>query len=203
MEQFVTGNRTFRQGFFRDHAALFEELGKGQHPLALYVGCSDSRVPIDLIAGAMPGDLFVVRTVGNIVPPSYYADACVGAAVEYAVDHLHVSHAIVCGHYGCGGIAAVVDEAAGHAHAFEPHLILWLGHARPILERLPEEQPDSRLRRAVEENVRQQMGHLRGYSCVAAAEGAGTLRLHGWVYDWDSGLLLEDRGDGVFRPLEE
>jgi carbonic anhydrase len=201
VERFASGNKTFREGFFQEHTDLFLGLLQGQHPVALYVGCADSRVPIELIAGALPGDLYVVRNTGGIVPPSYYADACVGAAIEHAVEVLQVAHAIVCGHYGCGAIAALVESAAGSPR-FVPHLSAWLAYARPALERVPAGTEDAgvRLRRLAEENVRLQLANLRTYSCVQAAEQAGRLRLHAWIYDWDGGLLLEDR-DGALQPL--
>ncbi len=200
MERFVAGNRRFRQSFFQEHTDLFLGMLQGQHPVALYIGCSDSRVPIELISGALPGDLYVVRNTGNIVPASYYADACVGAAIEHAVEELQVEHAIVCGHYGCGGVAVVAGMPAGR-YQFQPHLAGWLYHARAIVERVPEEQPEVRYRRLVEENVRLQVENLRTYTCVREAEQEGRLHLHAWVYDWDHGALLQERADGVFCPL--
>jgi carbonic anhydrase len=205
MERFAAGNRAFREGYFSEHTELFLQLLQGQHPVALYVGCSDSRVPIEQIANALPGDLFVVRTVGGIVPPSYYGDAGMGAAVERAVDHLHVPHAVVCGHYGCGSIAALVESETSSCGLSLP-LSIWLSHARPILGRVviasqaTDEERSLRLRRLAEENVRLQVEHLRTYNSVKEAEAAGRLRVHAWLYDWDTGALLEDR-DGAFGLL--
>ncbi len=199
MERFTAGNRAFQEGLFSERLDLFAALTEGQHPVALYIGCSDSRVPIELIAGAMPGDLYVVRNMGNIVPPSYYAEASVGAAVDHAVRELGVEHAIVCGHYGCGAIAAIAGESTGGPH-FSLQLSSWLAYAHPVLERVQEPDRAQYLRRLAEENVRLQMANLRTCSPVKEAEEAGRLQLHGWIYDWDSGTLLEDRA-GVFQPL--
>jgi carbonic anhydrase len=199
MERFAAGNREFRERYFQEHTDLFLGLLKGQHPVALYIGCSDSRVPIELLSGALPGDLYVVRVMGNIVPPSYYADACLGMAIEHAVVHLGVSHAIVCGHYGCGAVAALV-EGSGGSSEFSLYRLSWLAHARAILERVGEGEPQARARRLAEENVRLQLEHLRTYNCVRDGEAAGRLQLHAWIYDGNSGALLEER-DGTFSPL--
>lgn len=205
MQRFGDGNRTFREGYFREHAELFLELRQGQHPVALYVGCSDSRVPIEQIVNAVPGDLYVVRTMGGIVPPSYYADAGLGASIEHAVLDLQVPHAVVCGHYGCGLIAALIESATAFS-GFRLPLSAWLGHARPVLGRVSvdarstDEERTAAARRMTEENARLQTEHLRTYDCVKLAEAAGRLQVHTWVYDPDTGTVLEERG-GEFGPL--
>ena len=120
-------------GRFRDHyqqnLTLFERLAtQGQAPAVLWIGCSDSRVVPEVITSAEPGELFVLRNIANVIPPYGTGETSAGAAIEYAIRHLHVSHAVVCGHTDCGGIKALGKPLdMGH----EPHVVRWLEHARP------------------------------------------------------------------------
>jgi carbonic anhydrase len=156
----------------------------GQSPSALYIGCADSRVVPELLTASAPGDLFVVRNVANLVPPLAHADASVGAALEYAIGHLHVEHLVVCGHYGCGGVRAAID-GLDQAAAF-PSLAEWLGGASTAVERVQAEthaDANALWRRAVEENVLVQLENLLSFPVVEDALGRERLELHGWVYD--------------------
>ena len=182
-EAFLRGHRKFRSEYVAGERAFLEHLAsKGQSPDALYIGCSDSRVVPELLTGSSPGALFVVRNVANLVPPFANVDSSVGAALEYAVGHLHVPHVIVCGHYGCGGVKAAL-EGFHDAHPL-PSLVEWLSEVRHVAAKVdPDLSPDARWRQAVEESVVAQLGNLPTYPAVAAALAAGTLELHGWVYD--------------------
>ncbi|MCC7541253.1 MAG: carbonic anhydrase, partial [Deltaproteobacteria bacterium] len=107
----LEGHRFFRTSYVAGERDFLHQLASvGQSPDALYVGCSDSRVVPELLTSSAPGALFVVRNVANLVPSLTHADASVGAALEYAIGHLHVPHVIVCGHLGCGGIGALLDD---------------------------------------------------------------------------------------------
>lgn len=174
---------------------------QGQSPDALYIGCSDSRVVPELLTASAPGRLFVVRNIANLVPPLQHSDASVGAAIEYAVGMLRVPHLIVCGHDGCGGVQAVLDRTDLSA---QPSLREWLQSVEPAVQQAgPHGQREQRLRRAVEFNVLEQLRHLRSFPAVVAAVAAGSLQLHGWVYDIHAlALRVYDPELGGFAPAQ-
>ncbi|MGD8736246.1 MAG: carbonic anhydrase, partial [Anaerolineae bacterium] len=148
----------------------------------------DSRIDPDLITSSQPGDLFVARTIANVVPPFGSGAIGVGAAIEYAVLHLNVEHLVVCGHTDCGGIHALgthIDLSR------EPHLARWIDYARPAKTKvdasgLPQ---DARHLSMVRENVLLQLENLHSYDPVRHGERNGTLVLHGWVYYVDTGQV--------------
>lgn len=188
-ETLLRGHRKFLAEYASGEREFLERLaGEGQSPGALYIGCSDSRVVPELLTASSPGELFVLRNVANLVPVFSDPDSSVGAAVEYAVGHLHVPHIIVCGHYGCGGVKAALDGLDKERGL--PSLFEWLGEVRAAAENVdPALGPEARWRRAVEESVVFQLGNLPTYPAVASALAAGKLRLHGWVYDLHTGGL--------------
>ncbi|MGD2041854.1 MAG: carbonic anhydrase, partial [Anaerolineae bacterium] len=162
--QILAGAARFPE-YVAAHREHFEQIARGQHPQVLFITCSDSRIDPDLITGAEPGDLFVARTIANIVPPFGSGAIGVGAAIEYAVLHLNVEHLVVCGHTDCGGIHALgthIDLSR------EPHLARWIDYARPSKTKvdasgLPE---DARHLPMVRENVLLQLENLRSYDPV-------------------------------------
>lgn len=168
---------------------LQDLVAHGQHPLAFFLGCSDSRVIPEVLTRAVPGELFVVRNVANMLPPVERRIVSAGAALEYAVGHLHVRHLIVCGHDLCGGVRAALD--GGVDADATPALAEWLEGLASVVERTRDvpEVDGQRWRRAVEENVLQQLINALEYPAVARAVDAGTLALHGWVFDLASGAL--------------
>jgi len=200
-DKILAGIRRFQETF-QENRELFERLAlQGQSPEVLIISCSDSRAPAELITQIEPGDLFVLRNVANIVPPYGTGEMGVGAAVEYAVLHLHVQHIVVIGHTDCGGIQAL-DKPPDWSR--EPHLARWIEHARPARTKveasgLPQEQwPLATLR----ENVILQLEHLRSYDPVREGERAGTLALHGWVYHLETGKFEQyDVQRGDWAPL--
>lgn len=183
VEGLLRGHHQFLQTYVADELPFLQRLAsEGQSPAALYVGCSDSRVVPELLTQTSPGDLFVVRNVANLVPPLEHPDASVGAALEYAVEHLGVQHVIVCGHYGCGGVKAAI-EGLDRVAAL-PSLAEWLIGALPAAERAAgEADPERRWRRAVEENVLVQLENLLSFKGVERRVLGGALAVHGWVYD--------------------
>jgi carbonic anhydrase len=195
----IQGNQAFRTRAADN--PIYRELAKGQHPGILWIGCSDSRVTPEEITNAGPGKLFVMRNVANTVPPFGTANDAVGAVIEYAIEHLHVGDVIVCGHTGCGGIAAL----AGHADLRrEPHLARWLEWARAAHANtnaaLAEEE---RLVAATKANVVCQLRNLATYPNVANAVRAGTLKTHAWLYVLDNGELQGyDDASGQWRAVE-
>jgi carbonic anhydrase len=208
MEKFIRGHATFRADYVAAEKDFLRRLAShGQSPDALFIGCSDSRVVPELLTASSPGDLFVVRNVANAVPPLQNVDSSVGAALEYATVHLGVPHVIVCGHYGCGGVKAVLDTRAGKTlpHADEtPSLVEWLGNIGKGLRPDPTLEEDARWRVAVEDNVLEQMAHLTSFPSVRANLDKGTLQLHGWVYDIDAhALKAYDVDSGTFVDAME
>src|SRR5881227_2772590 len=109
MRQLLEGIKTFRDRIYQKHSALFQQLSTGQNPQGLFITCADSRIVPDLITQSKPGDLFICRTVGNLVPPNGDESGGVSAAIEYAVEALNVPNIVVCGHSDCGAMKAVLQ----------------------------------------------------------------------------------------------
>jgi len=201
MQEIVEGIRRFQNRREQD-VELFRRLAEeGQAPVALIIGCSDSRVPPEVITDAKPGVLFVTRVVGNIVPPYGSGEIAVGAVIEGAVHHLHVPQIIICGHTDCAGIRALDAQPNWDR---EPHIARWLEHARPAKTKveasgLPAEECHLA---TVRENVLLQLEHLRTYDPVREAEQSGALTLVGWVYHLDTGIIeAYDPQTGGWAPL--
>jgi carbonic anhydrase len=177
----LQGIQRFQRRFERERQA-FESLAVGgQAPDTLFIACCDARAGPELITDAEPGTLFVVRSLGNMVPPFGTGDVELGAAVEYAVDHLRVGHIVLCGHTDCGAIRAL---EAPLDWAREPHMARWIEHGRWAQTTVEARgvPPAKRHVAMVRENVLLQLSHLRSYDVVQDAEQAGALALHGWVY---------------------
>ncbi len=201
MNKILSGYQKFREKFESEHQ-VFERLAEeGQHPKVLWIGCADSRVVPELITGADPGELFDVRNIANVVPPPASAACATGAAIEYAVRHLEVAHAVVCGHTECGGIKALEGSVDGAA---EPHIAAWLELARPARERiLARDQPaEDVYLETIKANVLMQCDNLRAYPCVAEREQQGALSIHPWLYDLHTGAIQEyDATDHEWRQI--
>lgn len=159
-----------------------------QRPRLLWIGCSDSRVPANEIVGLPPGEIFVHRNVANLV---VHSDLNALSAIEYATTVLEVRDIIVCGHYGCGGIAAALRPSRGRL------LDHWIRHIRDIVHSNHDELaaiPDAacRERRLCELNVSAQVEHVRGSPVIGALRDIGIeVQVHGWIYDVGDGLLRE------------
>lgn len=181
---------------------LFERLAsQGQAPEALVIGCSDSRVPAELLAQLDPGDLFVLRNLANIVPPYGTGEMGAGAVIEYAVLHLHVAHIAILGHTDCGGLRALNRPPDWSR---EPHIARWIEQARPAKTKVEASglPPEQHHLATVRENVLLQMEHLRSYDPVRAGERAGELTVHGWVYLLETGAFEGyDPQSGSWKPL--
>ena len=200
--QILAGIRQFQE-FHQQDPERFDHLAAhGQSPEVLIIACCDSRVAPELITSAKPGDLFVVRTLGNVVPPFGSGQMGVGAAIEFAVLELRVRHIIVCGHTDCGGIQALNSPPDWSRRS---HLARWIEHARPAkttvdARRVPEEE---RHLATVRQNVLLQLEHLRSYDPVREGERAGTLTLHAWVYHLETGAIeAYNEETGAWSPPE-
>jgi carbonic anhydrase len=187
IDQLLEGNRLFVENEFNRNLDYYCDIAHAQHPKALWIGCSDSRVPEDVITGSKPGTIFVHRNVANIVA---FNDVNIAAIVEYAMAHLKIPDIIVCGHYNCGGIQAL-DEGVE-----ENYIADWLlisGGAKEKVDRIAREQSlthTERLNLLSEENVRLQIKHLKNLSLIKNMHSKGDLpRIHGWIYEMESGAL--------------
>jgi carbonic anhydrase len=199
-DELLAGHHRFRTEIAADERHFLRRLAsEGQRPRALFIGCSDSRVVPELLTGARPGDLFVVRNIANRVPAWSERDDGVAAAVEFALDQLGTSDVIVCGHDGCGGVSAALDpRPSGRSRS---RLDRWIRGIGPAVARAREAGggPQQLLPRAVEENVLEGLANLAAYPAVATAQSAGSVRLHGWVYDLvEASLRVYDPALGRF-----
>jgi carbonic anhydrase len=203
MSKVIRGIFSYQENVHGEKEELFQRLGKGQNPLVLFVACSDSRVNPNLLTQTDPGELFILRNAGNIVP-AFGAGGGEEATVEYAVAQLKVRHVVVCGHAHCGAMHGLLEP---HAVAHLPSVARWLANARevgPRVERLAGGAGADRLNLAVEQNVLVQMDHLRTHPAVAAALGEKRLKLHGWVYHFETGRVMAyDSAVERFVPLPE
>src|SRR5688572_13908420 len=205
MERLIQGVAKFQREVFPEKQQLFEELASGQSPEALFITCADSRVVPDLITQSNPGDLFICRNAGNMVPPYGELHGGVSATIEYAVDVLGVSNIVVCGHTDCGAMKGVLHpEKVAHL----PAVKTWLNHgemARRIVEaQFGELREDEKLAALIEANVVSQIEHLRTHPSVAGAIARGGVQLHGWVYDIGSGRVTAwDAETSSFVPVEQ
>lgn len=196
----------FKKDVFATEADLYSRLAnQGQSPKVLMISCADSRVVPEHIMQARPGDLFVCRNAGNIVPPYAQANGGVTATVEYAVAVLGVSDVIVCGHSGCGAMAALMNR---EPLAGLPNVKAWLKHsqaAREVVQHsYPELDGQAAVRAASLENVVVQIAHLRTHPAVAARIAKGDLTLHGWFVDIHSGEILAlDGPTGRFLSVRD
>jgi len=195
---------SFQEHVFHTNSALYGKLARdGQSPKALMISCADSRVVPEYIVQAAPGDLFVCRNAGNIVPPFSQANGGVSSTVEYAVMVLGVRDIIVCGHSDCGAMKALC--APGSLDGM-PNVAAWLRHSHAAQKVAEEAYPDvaegDRARVLALENVVAQIAHLRTHPSVAAAIARGELALHGWYVDIHAGEVLGLNGQtGRFEPL--
>jgi carbonic anhydrase len=193
----LDGNKRFVTEVFDRERDYFEELAKTQRPTVLWIGCSDSRVPVNTITQTKAGDVFVHRNVANIVATN---DWNLSAVLEFTINHLKIPDIVVCGHYGCGGIAAMDEELLD-----DRYIPIWLNNAYKAKEKVDEKllslrikiSQEQRMQLIVEENVRLQLEHLREYPFVRAAMQEKKLSIHGWVYDMNNGEIKIVQRDTV------
>lgn len=191
MDQIREGVRRFRTVVFREKRQLYESLAEKQNPCALFLTCGDSRIEPSLLTGTEPGQIFVERTLGNIVP-IYEDSASVGvsASIEYAVAVLGVADLIVCGHSACGAMKGLL-----HPEVLEkiPATARWLKYAQPAVQALGRDyggmdEPD-RLKRLAQLNVLEQLAHLITHPTVEERFKRGSLGIHGWYYEIHTGTV--------------
>jgi len=203
MQKLISGIHTFQQEGFRPLQGLFEELAKRQSPETLFITCSDSRIDPTLLTRASPGDLFILRNAGNIIPPHGAANGGEAATVEFAVAALNVRDVIICGHSHCGAMAGLL---APETVATLPAVSAWLSHAettrRIMRDNYSHLDGERLLTATIEENVLVQLENLRTLPSVASRLVRGDLKLHGWVYKIETGdVFAYDVAAGQFLPI--
>jgi carbonic anhydrase len=183
MQKLVDGVHRFQNHVAPASRTLFQRLANGQHPLACFITCADSRINPNLITNTEPGELFIVRNVGNIVPPHGTSNNGEAAAVEFAVVGLGIKDVIVCGHSCCGAMQGLLqpEKTSGM-----PNVGHWLRHAEAtqciIRENYSHLSGDALLTATAEENVLVQLEHLHTLPAIAARLARGEVALHGWMY---------------------
>jgi carbonic anhydrase len=203
MKPFVQGTLKFQKQTFPRMSDLFKKLAHSQRPKTLFITCSDSRVVPELLTQQDPGDIFVIRNAGNIVPSYSTQPGGVTASVEYAVAALGVTDIVLCGHSDCGAMTAIASCACmDHL----PAVSSWLRHAdaaKAVNQARPHADEAAKVSSMVHENVIAQLVNLRTHPTVALALEQGNLSLHGWVYDIETGAVEAFDGDsGKFVSLE-
>lgn len=186
-EKLLFKNKEWARAMTEEDPGFFKNLSALQTPEFLWIGCSDSRVPADKITGTQPGEIFVHRNIANMV---VHTDVNLLSVLDYAVNYLKVKHVIVCGHYGCGGIKAAMDN-----RDYKPVLNMWLRNIKDVYhiykaELDSIEDMEKRANRLVELNVKEQVTHLAQTSMIQRAwQNEGGPHLHGWVYGLDNGII--------------
>lgn len=206
MEKLIKGIHKFQTTYFNKNIPLFKKLSTGQNPMALVITCSDSRVSPEMITQADPGDLFILRIAGNVVPP-YGASKGGGveSTVEYAASVLGVKDIIICGHTQCGVMQALLNPESVKEL---PAVSNWLSHAestrRIVKDSYSHLEYEALLRATVEENVLVQLENLRTHPAVAVRLAKGDLQLHGWVYKIETGEVFNyDPEEEQFMPISQ
>ncbi len=204
-DRMVQAAGLFRDRVFPEHGNDFARLTTSQDPAALFVTCADSRVSPDMITDAAPGDLFVCRNIGNLVPAYGEMLGGVSAVVEFAVSALHVPHIIICGHSDCGAMKALCDPVRQGLDNM-PTVKSWLRNAEAALSVVrataADQSETEMVADLVRRNVALQLQHLRTHPAVAAALASGRIKLHGWIFDIGAGRIDSlDEATGGLVPV--
>ena len=195
LQHLIDNNRVWADRVWRENPEFFTTLAQQQFPKYLWIGCSDSRVPANQVIGLAPGEVFVHRNVANVV---VHSDLNALSVIQYAVDHLHIEHIMVVGHYGCGGVgAALKKERVGLVDIWLRHVQDVHAKHQPDVDRLP---PERRYDRLCELNVLEQVVNVCQTFVVQDAWQRGQpLTVHGWIYGLKDGLV-HDLGITVHQP---
>lgn len=203
MKKLMKGIREFQSKYYCQYYDLFEQLAHGQHPTVLFITCSDSRIDPNLITQTQPGDLFVIRNAGNMIPPYGATNGGEGAAVEYAVHALGIEQIIVCGHSNCGAMKGLLKLESLSDQM--PLVHDWLKQAeatrRLVKENYASYDGDELLEITTAENVLTQLENLRTYPIIHSRLHQGKLKLYGWLYSIETGeVLTYDADHHAFLP---
>ncbi len=205
VRKLITGLHHFQSQVFLSHKELFERLSQEQNPDALFITCSDSRINPNLITQTNPGDLFILRNAGNIVPAYGATNGGEGATIELAVTGLNIKDIIICGHSCCGAMKGLLDP---ELIKDMPMMTAWLSYAETtrciVKENYSNLQADELLNVAVQENVLVQLENLKTHPVVSERIARNELNLHGWTYKIETGDVFSYQPDhGQFLPLTD
>ncbi|NOX94875.1 MAG: carbonic anhydrase [Alphaproteobacteria bacterium] len=205
MPKFVDGVMRFQTHIFPAKKALFEALSDGQSPEALFITCSDSRIETGMLTQSEPGELFVCRNVGNIVPPHTEHTGGVTASLEFAAAVLKVPHIVICGHTGCGAMEAAIGTQSLSELPHVRHWLKFTDKAVKIVEQTGQGKSAAEKQDMLtEQNVILQLEHLKTHPTVAERLKTGALTLHGWVYHITTGdVQVFDTQKDAFVPTAE
>ncbi|MGI5526035.1 carbonic anhydrase [Streptomyces syringium] len=195
MQDLTEGVARFQRDVYPAKAELFAHLAATHRPTTLFISCSDARVVPELLTQSEPGELFVIRTAGNLVPAHTPGPDGVAASIEYAVAVLGVRDIVVCGHSACGAMTALAEN---HDLSGAPAIADWLRHADASRARATAESGAKKVDTLVRENVLAQLANLTTHPSVARALAENTVTLHGWVYDIPTGTVDDVAAPG--RP---
>ncbi|STY29867.1 carbonic anhydrase [Legionella wadsworthii] len=201
----MLGVRKFQDGSFKEMEGMFKKLSTGQNPEILFITCVDSRVDPNLITQTKPGDLFVIRNVGNIIPPSNVPSS-EAAGLVFALNGLDsIKHIIVCGHSHCGAMKGLLTP---NLHEKLPEVASWLTHSHSVLKHINHSENSSqdfskKVLEATKQNVLAQMEHLKTYRLIADKLDRNEITLHGWFYEFETGeVFVYEATQKDFLPLE-
>ncbi|OCQ91351.1 carbonate dehydratase [Nostoc sp. MBR 210] len=206
IKRIIAGLNEFHDNYFITHRELFENLSQGQTPEVLFITCSDSRIDPFLITQSQPGDLFVIRNVGNIIPPYGSHHGAEGAGIEYAIQALNINDVVVCGHSHCGAMRGLLQ--IGSLAQQMPLVYDWLRqYAEPtrrlVMDNYKDCPSDKLLRIAIEQNVLTQIENLETHPIIRSRLHSGQLTLHAWIYEIETGeVFAYDADAGQFKILE-
>jgi carbonic anhydrase len=206
IKRIIEGLNEFHDNYFITHRELFEQLSHEQNPEVLFITCSDSRIDPCLITQSQPGELFVIRNVGNIIPAYGTPNSGEGAGIEYAVQGLGIKDIVICGHSHCGAMKGLLQ--IGNLTQQMPLVYDWLRHygeatRRLVLDNYKNYPSDKLLKITIEQNVLTQIENLETYPIIRSRLHSGQLTLHAWIYEIETGeVFAYDASVGQFKLLE-
>ncbi|MCX2716529.1 carbonic anhydrase [Helicobacter sp. MIT 21-1697] len=212
MKELFEGAIKFREEDFNEHKELYESLKKGQEPHTLLITCTDSRVVPNLITNSLPGDLFVIRNMGNIVPPYLGSDKnmrggylATTSGIEYALSILGIKNVIICGHSDCGACSAIYEPPEELEKA--PYVKKWIELLEPVKQKVDALKPSSKAKRRwlMEQiNIEHQLENLMTYPFVEERFDRGELNVYGWYYIIETGEILNyNMIQREFKPINK
>lgn len=205
MQKLYRGVRQFQNEVFSEQKELFKSLAGGQSPDALFITCSDSRLNPNMLTQTQPGELFIMRNAGNIIPAHGNGAGGEAASIEFAIQGLGIREIIVCGHSHCGAMKGVLQPSILKEM---PAVANWLCHADSTRQVIRENYRDlgeeNLLDAAIQENVLMQIENLKTHPSVAAKLSRGDLKIHAWVYRFETGdVFAFNSEEGQFSKLKE
>jgi carbonic anhydrase len=204
MQHIIEGFLNFQKEVFPQQKELFRTLASSQNPKALFISCSDSRLVPELVTQQDPGQLFVIRNAGNIVPSFGPEPGGVSATIEYAVVALGVTDIVICGHSNCGAMKAIASCQCLDPMPAVAHWLRYADAAKAVVEKKSYSSEEEKLNAMVQENVIAQLNNMKTHPSVAVGLRNNALRLHGWVYDIESGVIRAlDKDSKKFVLLSE